>query len=253
MVMEVNIGSLLDLSTIDWQGNRTFMIFCAGCNFHCPYCQNSSLIPLDSGGPVELAFIKNRVRENIGLLDAIGFTGGEPCLQAAQVTELCEWAKHVGLKTFLNTNGSTPSLIASLSLRGLVDYIAMDVKAPLEADAYGRVIGLRRFGEEIVTAIKETYQAIVDAPSFLEVRTTIVPTLIDDEASVRDIASSVHNCDLYVLQEFLPVPEVPDPELRTVRPPKRERLLSLAQIALEAGVNAVAIRTRRYGFEEVTV
>lgn len=251
--MKVNIGSLLDLSTIDWQGKRTFMIFCAGCNFHCPYCQNSSLIPMNSGGPVEIAFIKNRIRENIGLLDAIGFTGGEPCLQAAQVSELFKWAKHVGLKTFLNTNGSMPSLIKSLTLQGLVDYFAMDVKAPLQADVYGRVIGLRRSGKEIVTSIKETYRVIVAAPSFLEVRTTIVPTLIDDEVSVREIASSVHNCNLYVLQEFLPLPEVPDPELRTVKSPKRERLLSLAQIALETGVKAVAIRTRRYGFEEVTV
>lgn len=253
MAMEVNIGSLLDLSTIDWQGKRTFMVFCAGCNFHCPYCQNSSLIPLDSGGPVELAFIKNRVRENIGLLDAIGFTGGEPCLQAAQVTELCEWAKHVGLGTFLNTNGSTPSLIASLSLRGLVDYIAMDVKAPLEADVYGRVTGLHGSGERIVAAVKEAYQVIVDAPSFLEVRTTIVPTLIDGESAVREIARSIHRCDLYVLQEFLPVSDVPDPKLRTVRPPTRERLVSLAHTAVEAGVNAVAIRTRRHGFEAITV
>ena len=208
---------------------------------------------MDSGGLVELAFLKDRVRENIGLLDAVGFTGGEPCLQAVQVTQLCEWANHVGLKTFLNTNGSTPSLIESLSLQGLVDYIAMDVKAPLKADAYGRVTGLRGFGEEIVTAVKQTYQALVDAPSFLEVRTTIVPTLIDDEKAVRGIASSVRDCDLYVLQEYQPVSDVPDPKLRTVRPPKRERLVCLAKSALRAGVKAVAIRTRRYGFEEVTI
>ena len=251
--MKIRIGSLLDLSTVDWYGHTVFMIFCAGCNFRCPFCSNSSLIPIDSGGDVDVELVKNRVLANIGFLDALGFTGGEPSLQPRPIIELCGWAKKEGLKTFLNTNGSNPRLVGDLAVKNILDYVALDIKAPLRPEVYGGVSGLGEGVDTIVANIKEALEICRRAGLPVEVRTTIVPTLIDDEMSIREIARSVRDCTVYVIQEFFPFEEVLDEELRGVKPPRRELLIKLARSALEEGVREVYVRTREDGMEKVVL
>ncbi len=250
--MKLRVGSLLDFSTVDWFGHRTFMVFCCGCNFRCPFCDNAQLIPADSGGEVDLKVVEERAAANMGFLDAIGFTGGEPTLQPEPVKALCGWAKAQGLKTFLNTNGSQPRLVEEMLRNRLLDYVAMDVKAPLNAEAYGRVAGLS--GEdvgEVTDSIRETMRLCADAHVSVEVRTTVVPTLLDDEASVREIAGAVRGRGIYVLQEFYPFEDVLNVRLRSVKPPERTLLVKLARVALEAGVEEVYIRTRGSGLERI--
>jgi len=249
--LKIRIGSLLDLSTIDWYRHTVFMIFCAGCNFRCSFCSNSSLIPIDSGGDVNLELIKNRVLKNMGFLDALGFTGGEPSLQPRPIIELCDWAKKKGLKTFLNTNGSNPTLIDDLTGKNILDYVALDIKAPLRPGIYGWVSGLDKGVEIIIANIKETLDICRRAGLPLEVRTTIVPTLIDDETSIREIARSVRSCTIYVIQEFFPFKEVLNEQLRGAKPPRRELLIKLAKLALEEGVKDVYVRTRENGMEKI--
>ncbi len=227
------------------------MLFCSGCNFRCPFCSNSALIPLNSGREVKIDIIIRRVLENCGFVDALGFTGGEPTLQPESILTLCKWAKKQGLKTFLNTNGSNPKLVNKLVNRDLIDYIALDVKAPLRSEAYGSVIGLKNGVEAIVTSVKEVISLCNNAGLPLETRTTIVPTLIYDEISIREIAKSVRGSSFYVIQEFFPFDEVLDEKLRTLKSPERDDLLRLAKYASEEGVKEVYIRTRRNGLEKV--
>ncbi|UCH02981.1 MAG: anaerobic ribonucleoside-triphosphate reductase activating protein [Candidatus Bathyarchaeota archaeon] len=250
--MRIRAGSLLDLSTVDWPGHIAFMLFCSGCNFCCPFCQNASLISLDSGGEIELEAVKERVHENINFLDALGFTGGEPTLQPKPIIALCEWAKTRGLKTFLNTNGSNPRLIEEMAKGKLIDYVALDVKAPFRGEVYRRVAGLRGTVEKVMANIRETIAICERADLPLEIRTTIVPTLIDDEKSIREIAETVRGYGIYVLQEFFPSDDVPDETLRKAKPPNKELLIRLAKTALNAGVREVYIRTRNGGMERIT-
>ena len=249
---KIRIGSILDLSTVDWRGHTVFMVFCSGCNFRCPFCSNSPLIPMDSGREVDLSSVEERVLANRKFVDALGFTGGEPSLQPDSIMELCGWAKEEGLETFLNTNGSNPRLIEELSRRGLIDYVALDVKAPLRPEVYGSIIGLNSGVEGIVENIKEVIRFCKGADLTLETRTTIAPTLIDDEKSIREIARSVSASDLYVIQEFFPFEEVLDEKLRKLKSPEKELLLMLARSALEEGLREVYIRTRQNGMERVT-
>jgi len=251
--LKIRIGSLLDLSTVDWYGHTSFMIFCAGCNFRCPFCSNSSLIPIDSGGDVDVELVKNRVLANIGFLDALGFTGGEPSLQSGPIIELCGWAKKEGLKTFLNTNGSNPRLVGDLAEKNILDYVALDIKAPLRPEVYRGVSGLGEGVDTIVANIKEALEICRRAGLPVEVRTTIVPTLIDDEMSIREIARYVRDCTVYVIQEFFPFDEVLDEQLRRVKPPRRELLINLARSALEEGVREVYLRTRENGMKKVVL
>ncbi|HID90834.1 TPA: radical SAM protein, partial [Candidatus Bathyarchaeota archaeon] len=141
--MKLRIGGLVDISTVDYRGHVTFMIFFAGCNFRCPFCQNAPLIPVGSGREVDLDYVRRRVEESAPLLDAVGASGGEPALQPGALTELFRWAKGRGLRTFLNTNASCPAVVGRLVEEGLVDHVAMDVKGPLsDPERLGAIIGL---------------------------------------------------------------------------------------------------------------
>jgi len=249
--LKIRVGSLLDLSTIDWPGHRTFMLFCSGCNFRCPFCMNTSLIPTNSGSEVNLELIEERVLANIGFLDAIGATGGEPGLQPEPIVALYKWAKERGVKTFLNTNGSNPRLIEELLVRDLLDHAAIDVKAPFRPEVYGKIIGLSVGVERVVMNVKRSLELCRRAGLSVEVRTTVVPTLIEDEKSIREIARVVKDCGIHVLQQYFPFEEVPDEKLRRVKPPNRVELLRLARASLEEGVREVYIRTREGGMERV--
>lgn len=249
--MKIRIGGLLDLSTIDWPGHIMMMFFCGGCNFQCPFCMNSSLIPTNSGREVDLALIEERTQENIGLLDAIGATGGEPGLQPEPIITLFRWAKKRKIKTFLNTNGSNPQLVSRLLVEKLLDHAAIDLKAPLNSEAYGKTIGLTRGTGRIVAKVKESLEFCRKAGLSVEIRTTIVPTLIEDETAIREIAKVAKDYSSYVIQQYFPYEEVLDKKLRGVKPPERSLLIQLAKASLKEGVKEVYIRTRGSGLERI--
>jgi len=94
------LGGITDMSTVDWYGNVSMVVFFAGCNIRCPYCQNSGLLPFDSGEEVDLDYIEERLiigMNPVPQLDAVVFTGGEPLLQPDAVIEAAELVKSHGL------------------------------------------------------------------------------------------------------------------------------------------------------------
>ncbi|MCD6480271.1 radical SAM protein, partial [Candidatus Bathyarchaeota archaeon] len=101
MAEKMRLGGILDLSTVDWYGNASLIVFFAGCNFRCPYCQNSPLIPTDSGVEVGVEVLRERIEKNLILLDAVVFTGGEPTLQPEGVEEAARAVRDYGLKLML--------------------------------------------------------------------------------------------------------------------------------------------------------
>ena len=119
--MKVRLGGIVDTSTVDWYGKVSTVVFFAGCNFRCPFCQNASLISMGSGKAVSLEYVLDRVRTNRFLLDAVCVTGGEPTLQAEGLMELCRLVKSEGLLTSLDTNGSRPEVVEALISEGLLD------------------------------------------------------------------------------------------------------------------------------------
>lgn len=248
---KLRIGGFVDLSTIDWHRHLAFMIFTSGCPFRCVYCQNASLIPMDSGQEVDLGFIKQRVKGNLGLIDAVGFSGGEPTIQPKAVIEVFQWAKKIGLQTFLNTNGVNPQLIKRLIDGKLIDHLALSVLAPLRVEDYRRIMGGVDFDGKTLENVKESIRVGLNSKVSFEVRTTIVPGLIDDERSVREISRSVKGCGVYILQQYDPLGDILDPRFKKVEPPKRGFLIKLAKAALGEGIAEVHIRTREYGEEEV--
>jgi len=250
--MKIRIGGIVDVSTVDWVGRPTTMLFLAGCSFACPWCQNTNLISPKSGELVPVSKVEERISRNLGLIDGIGFSGGEPTLQGKPLTEISSWAKHKGLEVFLNTNGGNPRVIQDLIDKGLVDVVASDVKAPLVADEYSKVIGKSKsYCDRVICKIRETVSLCNEREIPLEIRTTIIPDLVDRPDQIRDISQDLKHCERYILQQFVPNENVVDPRFRDLSPPNREHLLSLARIALGEGVKSVFIRSSYRGLERV--
>ena len=254
MAEKMRLGGILDLSTVDWYGNASLIVFFAGCNFRCPYCQNSPLIPPDSGVEVGVEVLRERIEKNLILLDAVVFTGGEPTLQPEGVEEAARAVRDYGLKLMLDTNGSMPSIIERLLKEELIDRVALDVKAPLRAEPYGRVIGLPEAGASMARRVEESLELCNQYGVEVEVRTTVAPGISDDPDFIREIARSIRGrCTVYYLQQFDNTGNVLDESLKALEPPTRESLMELGRIALEEGVGEVYIKTRRHGLERVQI
>jgi len=252
MHVKVRLGGIVDTSTVDWYGKVSMVVFFAGCNFRCPFCQNASLIPMGSGKAVSLEYVLDRVRTNRFLLDAVCVTGGEPTLQAEGLMELCRLVKSEGLLTSLDTNGSRPEVVEALVSEGLLDRVALDIKGPLNPDVYGRVIGLPGRAGSVLEKVLKTVEALRGTDIVVELRTTVVPGMLDWVEAVREIAKFVSRYGFaYSLQQFSPMGDLLDPSLKSVKPPSREELRELARVALEEGVSEVYVKTREYGLERV--
>jgi pyruvate formate lyase activating enzyme len=251
----VRIGGIVDMSTVDWYGNVSLVVFFAGCNFRCPYCQNSALLPLDSGREVDLEVIRRRISMNMSPvpgLDAVVLTGGEPLIQPEAVMGIAKLVKGLDLKLMLDTNGSIPSAVEPLLEAGLVDRVALDVKAPLNKSDYRRVAGLTRGARSIVDGVKGTLSLCNNYGVEVEARTTVAPMVSDDPAFIRRIADEIRDrCYCYYLQQFDNTGDVLSPELKALSPPTREMMVELAETALNEGVENVFIKTREFGLERV--
>lgn len=196
----LKIFGFIENSFVDWDGMITSVIFLPGCNFRCPFCHNYELI---SGWEklkdreVDLSHVLRILSDNTKWIDGLTVTGGEPTLQIGALVPFLEKVKKMGLKVKLDTNGTCPSSIRTLLDMKLVDYIAMDVKARLEAGAYSKASGVDvDFGK-----IKESIKLIKSCGIDHEFRTTVVPGLVS-ESDVVDIAKDLKGCRLYALQKY---------------------------------------------------
>jgi pyruvate formate lyase activating enzyme len=213
------IVGLQRLSLVDYPGRLCSTIFTAGCNFRCPYCFNVEIV-LE---PNKLASISEEealelLRARRGFIDGVCIGGGEPTLHGA-LPAFIRRVKLLGLKVKLDTNGSRPRMLRRLLEDELLDYVAMDVKAPL--GRYPEVAGARVDVEAIRESIRILRRGRVDH----EFRTTIVPGILTME-DVREIAKTLTGSKRYVLQQFRPGKTL-DPRLRDVEPYPEEALLRL--------------------------
>ncbi len=194
----MTIGGLQKFSLIDYPGKISAIVFMQGCNFRCAYCYNQELVyPHLFKEPIPeneiLSFLDNRKE----LLDGVVVTGGEPLLQSDLEVFLRE-VKAMGYQIKLDTNGSRPDRLEELLGKDLVDYIAMDYKAPLRA--YGRISGVEIDKKRIVRSL----EMITGSGLSYEIRTTVFSGL-----GMRDLLEMMTelqsmNVESYFLQIFKP-------------------------------------------------
>ena len=191
------IVGLQGLSVIDYPGKLCATVFTAGCNFRCPYCYNVDIVLNHQGLPViPERDVLNLIYGRRGFLDGLCVGGGEPTLHRALPDFLFK-VKALGVSVKVDTNGSRPRMLLKLVEDELVDYVAMDVKAPLRR--YPEVVRFKVDVDAVRRSIRLLRRSSVDH----EFRTTVVPGLLDGD-DLEEIARALSGSKRYVIQQFRP-------------------------------------------------
>jgi len=191
------IGGFQRFSLIDYPGKISAIVFTQGCNFRCPYCHNPELVNAqDSQHLISEDDVFSFLEKRKNKLDAVVVTGGEPILQ----TDLLEFLKKIktmGYLIKLDTNGSYPRVIEKVIEQKLADYLAMDVKAPLEK--YHEITN----SNVDQNKISQSIELIMNSGLDYEFRTTIVKSQLR-KADILEIGKLIRGAKLYILQRFVP-------------------------------------------------
>jgi pyruvate formate lyase activating enzyme len=193
----MKLGGLVKFTLIDFPGRPAAIVFTQGCNFRCRYCHNPELVYphlFEEPMPEEeiMAFLKRRQ----GTLEGVVVSGGEPTLQEDLVRFMAD-IKALGYKIKLDTNGTRPEVLKELINKKLVDFIAMDLKAPLTK--YAAITGV----EANSTVIRQSIDLIRQSGLEYQFRTTYDKEVLDDN-DIAAISAAVEGKN-YKVQECLPV------------------------------------------------
>lgn len=198
------IGGLEKLSLIDFPGYLAAIVFTKSCNFRCHFCYNPMLVfaageselkNIDEGPsliPEEDLFLF--LKERAGKLEGLVISGGEPTLQA-DLKDFIIKVKKLGYKIKLDTNGTDPAKVSDLIKNDLLDYVAMDIKAPLEK--YESVIGVKTD----IDKIKKSIDLLMENKVPYEFRSTLVPGLVDEE-DILKMSKEIRGARAWYLQKF---------------------------------------------------
>ena len=206
----MRIGGFVPVSLCDYPCRVAAVVFTQGCNFRCPFCHNGHLVDNGAAGAtLDEAAVLARLEERRNRLGGVVVSGGEPTLQP-DLPLFLHRLKRLGFDVKLDTNGSHPDVLQALLDDRLVDYVAMDLKAPWEK--YDRLTG----GERDTLRLRRSLRLIAASGLPHEFRTTRVEPLLsadDCDAIARQVpAGSVHKW-----QRFRPEHSL-DPALRAGAP-----------------------------------
>ncbi len=192
----VRICGLNKTTLLDYPGHVAATVFLGGCNFRCPFCQNGDLVLKPEGQPaIEKEAVMAFLRKRKGVLTGVCITGGEPTIERG-LEELIEEIKDIGYLLKLDTNGYCPEVIRKLTEKGLVDYIAMDIKNDLKK--YGGTVGIQGID---AGRIMDSIRWIINGKTDYEFRTTVVKELHGRE-DMSAIGKAIKGAKAYFLQGY---------------------------------------------------
>ena len=190
------ISGLQKTTLVDYPGRVACTIFTGGCNFRCPYCQNSDLVLYpEETEPYSEEEIFDHLARRQGVLSGVCISGGEPTLQP-DLAVFLKKIKELGLLVKLDTNGYRPEVVEDLFRQGLLDYIAMDIKSSPEH--YAAVAG---FPGLQMDRIRESAAFIQGCGLPYEFRTTVVRELHRAE-DFLSIGRWLQGAEAYFLQSY---------------------------------------------------
>jgi len=195
----MEIKGFIELSLADWNGKVSSVLFLPNCNFRCSFCQNPALVlHPEKEKTIPFERVEDYLKKQRNWLDGVCITGGEPTLHS-DLPDLCLKLKKMGFLVKVDTNGTNPTMVKELIEGELVDYIALDIKAPLNVEKYSKAIGIN--AEKLLGKVKETMRILMGSKMDYEFRTTVVPT-IHEEKDIEEICRGIKGCKKYVLQKF---------------------------------------------------
>lgn len=218
------VGAFMQSSLIEWPGKIATVIALQGCNFRCPYCHSAPLVPKEGDEVIPFDAVLRQFGKLVGWLDGTVISGGEPLIHE-DVRGLIERVRAEGLLVKLDTNGSFPDRLAEMIGDGLVEHVAMDLKAPLDAEKYSRAAGVNVRVEDIRRSTEILREWGASGGSY-EFRTTLCPAVLTED-DVLAIAEEVADAPKWFLQQFRPMGCL-DPAMLEVEPWSEDRVREVA-------------------------
>ena len=191
----MRIGGLQQCSLIDYPEKLCAIVFTIGCNFRCPYCHNPELVD-ETADEIKTEEIFRFLKSREGKLDAVTITGGEPTMHDDLVSFI-QRIKKLGFLVKLDTNGTRPDMIEALQKNKLVDYFAMDIKAPL--NRYCEIVA----HPVNVDNVSKSIALLINGNIPYEFRTTTLKALLTTQ-DFHEIGKSIAGANRYYLQRFVP-------------------------------------------------
>jgi pyruvate formate lyase activating enzyme len=194
----VPVAGIQAMTAIDFPNRLAAVLFLKGCPWQCRYCHNAAIRNSDNGDVLPWERVERFLSDRAGFLDGIAVSGGEPTMHQT-LPEFLRLLRLLGYAVALHTNGYFPARLSSILRTGLVEYVAMDVKAaPAQ---YDRITGVPNSSVEVARSI----DAILASGVEYEFRTTWHPSLMSNDElldTVRAVASV--GAKRYYLQAFQP-------------------------------------------------
>ncbi|MBC7326945.1 anaerobic ribonucleoside-triphosphate reductase activating protein [bacterium] len=212
----IDIKGFIEVSFIDWDGFISAVIFLPRCNFHCPFCQNWQLVcEPEKIKDVDWEVIASYLKKQRQWIDGVVITGGEPTIYP-HLNLLLQEIRRLKKKTKLDTNGYNPAILRELVEAKLIDYIAMDIKAPFD-ERYELASGIKGLN---LDRLRESVEFLLGNRVEHEFRTTLVPSLITDK-EIEAIGQTIKGAQRWILQDYQPEAAM-DEEFRKLQPYTRE-------------------------------
>lgn len=217
----LRVGGFEPLTTVEWEGRLSAVVFLQGCPWRCRYCHNAELAPLTAAGMRPWAEVLAELAARQGFLDAVIFSGGEPTMHSDLPAAIAQVAE-LGFEVAVHTNGFDPAALRRALATGAVDFVAMDVKAPFED--YPSITQVPASGR----ATRASLELLLASGLPHELRTTWHPALLSRD-QLRQIAAELaalgarrwivqlfraEGCPVRWLRESVALPAHVDVELR---------------------------------------
>lgn len=226
------IAGLEKLSLIDYPGNLATVIFTQNCNFRCHFCYNPMLVwPQNSESGRKnkkgLSLIKEKdlflfLKSRLKKIDGVVISGGEPTIHN-DLPQFIRKIKKLNLLVKLDTNGTNPKMLAKLWQEKLIDYVAMDLKAPFEK-------------YELVTGVKINYHFLQKSVKILienniphEFRSTILP-IFHQESDIKKMGKIILGAKKWYLQKFKATDNLLNPKFSQEKSFSDKKMRELAKI-----------------------
>ncbi|WP_305556102.1 anaerobic ribonucleoside-triphosphate reductase activating protein [Methanobrevibacter sp. V74] len=223
------------ISSVEFHGNMSLVIFMSKCPLACRYCHNVEL--LEDNTEKSFEEIKYEIDSSADFLDAIVISGGEPLVQTDAVIEILSYVRKIGLKTKLDTSGIYPDKLKKILDLNLLDYVSLDVKTTFSK--YKKITGAN-----VGFDVKKSMELINDAGVHLEIRTTFVPTL-HTKKDIMNLVDEIES-EVYTIQQFRNK-NVLDPALEKVEVPNPHDLTKLAKMIKPYFNGIVKVKSGEFG------
>ena len=219
------IAGLQKLTLVDYPEKLACTVFLAGCNFRCPWCYNPELVlpeKIKKGFKMTKKDFFDFLKFRTNLLDGVVICGGEPTLNK-DLPVFCKRIKKMGYLIKLDSNGSNPEMIKDLINEKLIDYVAMDIKAPKQKykEATGSKIDIKQ--------IQKSIDILKEGKVNYEFRTTMIPKLLGKE-DIIEIVRWIGPAKKYFLQSFQGERDTINSDFKDINPCLKEYLFDIKKV-----------------------